>query len=512
MPEHRTQSLLPQRRSQLVSKTHDVPTSGRGESTSANSVVDIANADSANPTYSERPVNEPELEPDYPARRSKHERPTMRKIAEQRPSINGRSLPMQKPETKAIGAQDRIQRLSSLRREVSSARTSRLTAPGAPKPRAKTTENQGLDRTAHTDQPLVDTLDVRSQRPSTSQSRSSSKAHTEASLRSRAITQPARASSQVLPASSSQLPLLSSVSEISSEARPARSSRPAFSTMQQHFTPKKAPKALTASFLAQPSNRELDIEKASAETAILQAELARLHLLHRESAAVERAWNKSAQYHLQMQFDVISKQNDQVKELTNYLRMLTNYPALADWSQGVPNVEFAEKLRVLSLSILEIGNFLSPESRYNHVLRSFQTWFSRATRILESRETANEDTAKGIEFIEDLGDAFKSEVAGMERKLAIMSRELNQFERPQDGSTLNRVLRLLSCATSSLLEELEEISAVADTIMIFEVEWIREEATVTASSKLGTLHHKDRKVWHPIWRKHMSHQLSQPHT
>ena len=511
MPQHRTQSLLPQRRSHLQSKRHDATTSGRGESASANSVMDIANADSSNPTYSEPPVNEPELGPDYPARRSNHERPTMRKIAEQQPSINGRSSLMQKPETRAIGAQDRVQRLSSLRREVSSARTSRVVAPGAPKSRAKTTENQGLGRTAHTDQPLVDTLDVRSQRPSTSQSRSSSKAHTEASLPSSAITQPERASSQVLPASSSQLPLLSSVSQIPSEARPARPSRPAFSTMQQHFTPKKAPKALTASFLAQPSNRELDIEKASAETASLQAELARLHLLHRESAVVERAWNKSAQYHLQMQFDVISKQNDHVKELTNYLRMLENYPALADWSQGVSNVEFAEKLRILSLSILEIGNFLSPESRYNHVLRSFQTWFSCATRILKSRETANEDTADGVEFIEDLGDAFKSEVAGMERKLAIMSRELNQLERPQGGSTLNRVLRLLSCATSSLLEELEAISAVADTIMVFEVEWIREEATVTASSKSGNLHQKDRKVWHPIWRKHMSNQLSQLH-
>ncbi|KAL8792940.1 MAG: hypothetical protein Q9195_004437 [Heterodermia aff. obscurata] len=499
MPEHRKQSLLPQRKPQFQSKKHNAPTSDRGGKVSTNTAFDIiANADNINSIYHESPVNESGLDTDLVAHRSIHERPTIRKTAEHQPSIGGRPLPMQKPETKAFGAQNGVQRLSSLRREASSARISRVAIPSAPNPRVKIAENKDSGRTAHTDQPLVDALDARSQRPSTSKNRSSSKTHTEASLPSSAVTQPARATSQIPPASSSQLPLISSASQTSSDTRPARPSRPAFSTMQQHFTPKKAPKALTASFLAQPSNQELDIEKAAAETASLQAELVRLHLLHRESAAVQRAWNESAQSHLQMQFHKISKQNDHVKELTSHLRLLTNYPALADWSRGVSNVEFAEKLRILSVGILEITNFVSPQSRYNDVLKSFQTWFGCTTRILELREAANGDTANRVEFIEDLGDAFRSEVAGMERKLAIMSRELNKLERPRDSSTLDRVLRLLSCATSSLLEELEAISAVADTVMVFEAAWIREEAKNIASSKSGDLHDNDRRIWHLI--------------
>ncbi|CAF9903150.1 MAG: hypothetical protein HETSPECPRED_000133 [Heterodermia speciosa] len=494
MPEHRTQSLLPQKKSHFQSKRHNAPTSDRCESASTDSVPDITNADSVSSTYPKLPVNDSGLETDSLARQIKYEQPTVRRIAENQSSINGRLLPMQKPETKATGAQNGVQRLSSLRREASSARTSRIATPSAPKYKTKTAANQCLGRTAHTDQAVMDTLSVRTQRPGSSETRASSRTHTEASLPSSTVTQSTRASSQIPPAPSSQLPPLSSVSQVPSDTRPARPPRPAFSTMQQHFTPKKAPKALTASFLAQPSNKELDIEKASAERASLQAELARLHLLHRESAAVERSWNESARCHFQLQFDMISKQNHQVKELTSYLRMLTNYPALADWSQGVSNVEFAEKLRILSLSILEISNFMSPESRYNHVLRSFQTWFGCAARILESRETANEDNANGVEFIEDLGDAFKSEVAGMERKLAIMSRELNNLERPRDGSSLDRVLRLLSCATSSLLEELGAISAVADTVMVFEAEWIREEArNITSTS--GNLQDNDRRIW-----------------
>ena len=498
MPEHRTQSLLPQKKSQSQSKRHNAPISDRGETASTNSVVEIANADGVSSTYPKTRVNESELETDLLARQFKIERPTNRKTAEHQPERDGRPLPVQKPENKALGAQSGVQRLSSLRRGASNARISRIATPNAPKSRVKTTENQGLVRTAHTDQPHVDTLDVHSQRPCTSNSQSSSKTHTEASFSSSSAAQFARASSQMLPPSSSHLPLLSSVSQTPSDTRPTRPSRPAFSTMQQHFTPKKAPKALTASFLTQPSNRELDIEKASAETASLQAELARLHLLHRESAAVQRSWNASAQYHLKEQFDMISKQNDRVKELTNYHRILTNHPALADWSQGASSVEFAEKLRILSLSILEISNFMSHESKYNHMLRSFETWFGRATRILESRETANEDTGNGVGFIEDLGDAFKIDIASMERKLAVISRELNKLERPQDGSTLDRVLRLLSRATSSLLEELEAISAVADTIMVFDAEWLREEVTKIAASKSGDLHDNDRRVWQSV--------------
>ena len=497
MPEHRTQSLLPQKKSQSQSKRHNAPISDRGDTASTNSVVEIDNADGVSSAYPKTRANESELETDLLASQFKHERPTNRKTAEHQPVQDGRSLPVQKPENKALGVQSGVQRLSSLRRGAPNERISRIATPNAPKSRVKTTENQGLGRTAHTNQPHVDTLDVRSQRPSTSNSRSSSKTHTEASLSSSAASQLARASSQMLPTSSSHLPHLSSVSQIPSDTRPARPSRPAFSTMQQHFTPKKAPKALTASFLTQPSNRELEVEKASAETASLQAELARLHLLHRESAAVQGSWNESAQRHLKGQFDMISKQSDRVKELTNYHRILTNYPALADWSQGASNVEFAEKLRILSLSILEISNFMSHESKYNHTLRSFETWFGCATRILESRETAN-DTGNGVGFIEDLGDAFKTDVASMERKLAVMSRELNKLERPQDGSTLDRVLRLLSCATSSLLEELEAISAVADTIMVLDAEWLREEVTKIAASKSGNLHDNDRRVWQSI--------------
>lgn len=400
---------------------------------------------------------------------------------------------LRKSEPREKKAQNADRKSPSTRREVSNSRVSYLATCRAPHPRATGTENLNASR-AKTGQQTEEASDADRQILGNTRSHPSSKSHTQSSLPNISVDRHPRASSQI-PDPWIQDPLFSSPSGANSKPRQARPSKPASSTIQMHLTQRKALKASASSLLAQPSHKEMDTEKASAETASLQAELARLHLLHRSSADIQNAWNRSAETRLRLQFDRVSKQSENTKELDIYHQNLRNYPALLDWSQGYSNVELAEKLDSLSHSIVVMSDFASSDSRYNHVIKTFDTWFLCTTRIIESRSMAKDNAQDGIEFIEALGDGWRSEVASLEKKVMSMSRDLGRLGEPQESSNLAYVISLLRSASASKLEELQMVKDIETAVMVSEVEWIRKEVMKVA---LGyeCSNNNQTAIWH----------------
>ena len=92
----------------------------------------------------------------------------------------------------------------------------------------------------------------------------------------------------------------------------SQTTRPAFSTLQQHFSPAKnlAPKPHPATFFAPPSPSKLPSNIAiSAETAKLQNELLQLHLLHKNVVQTENEWRSSAKKKLGARFQSVVESN-----------------------------------------------------------------------------------------------------------------------------------------------------------------------------------------------------------
>ncbi|KAG7009866.1 hypothetical protein G7Y79_00001g001380 [Physcia stellaris] len=360
----------------------------------------------------------------------------------QQPSSNiARPVSLRKSEPREEKAQSADRRVPIARRKVSNSRLSYLATRRAPNPRATGTENLNASR-AKTGQQTEEASDADRQ------------------ILGIAIHEP--------PLNSFQIPGLKIL------FAPHRLKQ------IMHLTQRKASRASAYSLLAQPSDKETDTEKASAETASLQAELARLHLLHRSSADIQNAWNRSAKTRLRLQFDRVSKQNENTKELDIYRQTLRNYPALLDWSQDYSNTELAEKLDSLSHSIVVMSDFASSDSRYNHVIKTFDAWLECTTRIRKSRSTAKDNAQDGIEFIEALGDGWRSEVASLEKELMSMSLDLGRLGEPQESSNLAYVISLLKSASASKLEELQMVRDIETAVMVSEVEWIRKEAMKVA--------------------------------
>ena len=293
--------------------------------------------------------------------------------------------------------------------------------------------------------------------------------------RTSSITKQARAEStlhQHGPTTNKQLP----VSHMPSTnlLPPRKDQRPAFSTLQQHFSPKKSGKAPTSSFFVSPSNKQVLNDKSFTETAFLQMELTQLHLLHRSSTATHAQWEKSAEWSLQRQFETLSRQHVELKEIACESQALINQSALLLWCRQVSDVDVAEKVKLLSRCILDIDSMLNSESQLPLVLRQFEVWSSRASRIQNPRRYSDHAVGLSLEFVETIGDGWIAEVESLNKKLSCLSRDLDSLGDAHEESSVSRVLVMLKSIVSSVFVELKLIRSIEYEVMIQEASWVQD--------------------------------------
>ena len=315
--------------------------------------------------------------------------------------------------------------------------------------------------------------------------------------RSVSVTRPARAGNTLLlRGRSSSKQISASHTPSMNMLPPKQDQRPAFSTLQQHFTPKKSSKASTTSFFAPPpSNQELD-DKSISAIARLQMELAQLHLLHRDSNATQAQWENSAERSLRSRFECLSRQHVELKEIACESQALINQSALLVWCQQLSDVEIAEKVQLLSRCILDIGSILDSESKLPRVLRLFEAWSDRASRIHESRRYSDHAASLSLDFVENIGDGWRAEVDSINKKLSSLSRELDSLGEVREESSVGRVLVMLKSIVSNILVELGLISSMEYEIMTQEISWVQDKIGSLADDVDRDIAASYKGVWH----------------
>ena len=318
------------------------------------------------------------------------------------------------------------------------------------------------------------------------------------------VTKPARAESKLQRHGRSSSKQLSASHTPSLNLLPPRQDqRPAFSTLQQHFSPKKSNKAPTASFFAPVSSKQELDGKSLSEIARLQMELTQLYLLHRNSTATQAQWEKSAERSLQRRFERLSRQHVELKEIACESQALINQSALLLWCRQSSDAEIAEKLQLLSRCILDIGSMLNSESKLEDALRLFEAWFDRVSRIQNSRRCLDHAVGLSLDFVESIGDGWTAEVDRLNKRLSSLSRELDSLGEVRKESSVSRVLVMLKSIVSNLLVELELIRSIEHEVMTQETSWVQDmiegltkevdkDLTAMATSHRGAWHDKER--------------------
>ena len=254
--------------------------------------------------------------------------------------------------------------------------------------------------------------------------------------------------------------------------------KPAFSAMQQRFTPKSAKSRPTS-----PSTQPLGMEMIpSADIAHVQMGLAQLHLLHRSAATVQKQWEGSAKDLFQQRFSALHERHIDLKDIAHQQQILINQLGLVSWSQGKASTQIAEKLQLLSRNISDIGNLISAEGKYTRILEIFESWFTHALDIRGKREVKAANTGSDLDFNEGLGDGWKAEAMVLERELTYCLRDLKGFGTIHNASSLGQILSLYSKLVVSMLEELDVIQWIENEIMVQETCWVERTIHNLASN------------------------------
>ncbi|PNY24332.1 Uncharacterized protein TCAP_05729 [Tolypocladium capitatum] len=237
---------------------------------------------------------------------------------------------------------------------------------------------------------------------------------------SRDVAAPPRGRSASVDKAAPSTPVAAAPKQAQPQPQPPPRLRPAFSTLQQHYSPAKnaAPKPLTATFLAPPSPSKLPANvAASAETSKLQAELLQLHLLHREAAPVDAQWQDSARDKLGRRFARLGAESREVADRERAGVERENVLALRRWGSGGKGLE--EKIQCLEDVFGGIWTLGETGGRYSRAVRRFERWMDHVRDVEDARRDTSPALLRDQDalFIGGLEAPWKDECAGITRRL-----------------------------------------------------------------------------------------------
>jgi hypothetical protein len=253
--------------------------------------------------------------------------------------------------------------------------------------------------------------------------------------------------------------------------------RPAFSTLQQHFTPRKTGKAPTSTFL-HPAPAS-GVNSLPPEIISLQSELLQLHLLHQITAKVNQQWQFSAKRSLHKKFEEVASLHQAMLEFERAGREQKNLQALLAWSAESSSLGLVEYIQILSVPLHELPTLLEPGGRSERLVDEFKHWTTRVEHIWSLRinpTTNNED----LESVVGLSDSWKAENAALIRKVTSFARELDEVRQPSSGSSIALIVDTCKTLLEGLSEELQIMQAIETGVVLKEKQWVESRLQAIA--------------------------------
>jgi hypothetical protein len=251
---------------------------------------------------------------------------------------------------------------------------------------------------------------------------------------------------------------------------PMKTAKPAFSTLQQHFTPRKTGKALTSTFL-HPAPASGASTNLPSEIITLQSELLQLHLLHAASADVNQRWHLSARQNLHKKFLEVASLHQAMLEYERAGQEQKNLQALLEWSGDSSSMGLIELVQILSGPLHEVPSLLEPGGRCERLIEEFEHWMARVEHVWSTR--SNSAMSDGdSRSIEELGDNWKGENMALIRKVTSFARDLEQVREPSSGSSIAYIVETCTALLRGLSEELQLMQALEIGVVAKEKEWV----------------------------------------
>lgn len=281
--------------------------------------------------------------------------------------------------------------------------------------------------------------------------------------------------------------------EVTNEDAP-KIARPAFTTLQQHFTPRKTGKLPTSIFLH--PTLPADANSLSSEILGLQSELLQLHLLHRSSAQTERRWQVSAKRRLHVKFDEVAKLHQALIEDEQAGQEQRNLQVLIEWSNRTPSASMVEYIQSLSGPLHELPSLVEPGGRFQRLVGEYEQWMLRVEHLRPARVSMS-DNRNDLRPVGGLGDLWKAENAALVRKVTSLARDLNGLGQTPPGSSVTSVVGTCSALLQACLDELQTMRSIEADVVSKEKDHVEAHLKAIALDVVSCL---DTRLEAAAWR------------
>jgi hypothetical protein len=284
--------------------------------------------------------------------------------------------------------------------------------------------------------------------------------------------------------------------DLKSSSRPQLppSSKPTFSTFQQHYSPAKTalPKPpVPTSKLSRPAPAVEEDLSVPFDVAKQQIELLQLSLLHEASAQTTRQYTADAKRKLGRRHARLRKDFEAVRAAELAQQKLANMKALQAWCPD-PTL-LAENLQALARVHKDVNAITHPESRYTELLRVFKDWAALA-------ETKMAETTKG--FVEPLPGSWREAHASTALKIRSLQREMAPLPPLPEQDPLNGVETSLEMILGSCRSLVDGILRELDMMAKLEKELLgQEKARIDGAIGALRLDGHREQVWTSAWLK-----------
>ena len=246
--------------------------------------------------------------------------------------------------------------------------------------------------------------------------------------------------------------------------------RPSFSTMQQHFSPKKRPRFRSMSHRGEAPSEESHVAKVSIEA---RDEMLHLHIIHCDSLSTQFQWQESAKRQLQRLFEGVATDYAELQCQEHDLQTKLNATALMAWRDNRTNGKVTGNLHVLSDTIAEVVALTDLQGQHTRVTEDFGYWYARACKVQQSRTQSTASSVAQATFVEGLGDGWKAETSLIKMKAAVLLCQLQDLGTAQLGSDLARLLQALKTSVQNILCELKTIQDIESRTTRHEQGWLQ---------------------------------------
>jgi hypothetical protein len=253
-----------------------------------------------------------------------------------------------------------------------------------------------------------------------------------------------------------------------SSITPPAIGRPGFTAHQQSFSPQRPKRVPSKEVTAEDGPRLYTRE--SLEPTL---ELLHLHTMHRDSARVQQEWHESARTSYRRQFDKLKNFSLSLNDREKDAMEQTNAAAIMAWGNQDNGATIERKMQILSSVISEAYEVTENDGKYTMAVHAFEDWYDNAQAIHRRRFDKRAATTSRLDVVEGLGDGWKAEIGNLAARVLHVSNNILSLGDVQLQSELSRCVTTLSEMLMNMLEELEMMQSIEQSMVEQEQFWVQ---------------------------------------